>query len=688
MAKMVQSDNPINMTGSNASQKQTYQQNRGDYSQLREPLTEYAAEIPTPSHLAGKYRFVREIGRGSQAKVMLAIRLSDNQRVVIKQLTNPDMEYALFKREGEVLSRLNIDGVAKFYEALEFPDDEYPCAYIVQEYICGKTLNSMLSNGIKIKEDEVYDIAVQTLNILEKLHHHNPPVIHRDIKPSNIILTPKPGGYKVYLIDFGAVTYLQHQGGSTIVGTYGYMAPEQLLGNPEPGSDIYALGATLVYMLGGVSPTDLPVKDFRLMFEQELQHIPDTVVKTLRHMLEPGIQNRLCNCQTLKKCFSNYKYHLYDPDIQGIIYSKDIDVGLFNKELRSVKQYGDAGNIELWSKLSDYTPRQVPQPYAGKIENRSQLEETPQYWIVQLKEYFHNLFTGGVRGFFHGLITALRDFFKCLLGFIVTIIFAFLLLCPFWGQWLIINIYSSKAIIHGRLLNLPRLMLALQLYSQIMTFGQVIAEKCFYYKPNNDLFISGWIGLLFLSFLLYFSSITGIANNYRLTGRIRAYLNKHCFSGQQIDNSVKEELIQNGRKTISKIVNIQYLPMNPQMTSQVIEKNSNEDGLELFQKFSPLTIPETDKIVYYGVPTFKITYVFNPPDDLRPDDIVHTFYTHTDPSEFCEVGDVLPILYMIKNQKTSDETVYSMPFPLVLDDPINLNDVICSSRAVPGNAGD
>ena len=262
----------------------------------------------TPPSLSNKYRFIRKIGEGAQAKVFLAKRLSDNQDVAIKQLDIESVsnwkEYDLFQREVKVLSSLDLNGVALFYEAVECLDDTPPRSYLVQEYIEGESLGAMLKAGHRFSTDQVYDIIIQLLTILYQLQSRPIPVIHRDIKPSNIMLTPVNDGYYVTLIDFGAVANPQVQsGGSTVAGTYGYMPPEQLTGRPQPASDIYSLAAVAVELFSGKSPAILPTKDFRLIFEPEMESQPPALVNTLRKMLEPNVADRSCDCVWLIKTF-------------------------------------------------------------------------------------------------------------------------------------------------------------------------------------------------------------------------------------------------------------------------------------------------------------------------------------------------------------------------------------------------
>ena len=369
-------------------------------------LTEASADknhsvLSTPSSLAGKYQFIKKLGQGSQAKVYLARRLRDDQLVAIKQIDIESVsnwkEYDLFQREVNVLSSLDINGVALFYEAVECLDDSPPRSYLVQEYIAGESLGAMLKAGHRFSTDEVYDILIQLLTILYQLQNRPNPIIHRDIKPSNIMLSPVNGGYYVTLIDFGAVANPQVQsGGSTTAGTFGYMPPEQLMCKPQPASDIYALGAVAVELFTGKSPADLPSKDFYLIFEPEMQSQPPALVSTLRKMLEPDCSKRLSDCLQLIKTFKHYKngeFNKSDEFTQsGALTPID---NKYNKKLQEVAAFGAPGNIDLWQILDDKTPREIPQAYA-QINWSKRIHQSNSFNLVSDKHQDQKIpvFTG------------------------------------------------------------------------------------------------------------------------------------------------------------------------------------------------------------------------------------------------------------------------------------------------------
>jgi serine/threonine protein kinase len=136
------------------------------------------------------------------------------------------------------------------------------------------------------------------------LHDRNPPVIHRDIKPSNILLTNNRSAHQVgdlYLVDFGSVqTAVREIGTMTIVGTYGYMPPEQFSGRAFRASDLYSLGATLIYLVTGTHPADLLQEDLLLEFEP-VTHLSPSVVQWLKILTHPNRKQRFSSATVALK---------------------------------------------------------------------------------------------------------------------------------------------------------------------------------------------------------------------------------------------------------------------------------------------------------------------------------------------------------------------------------------------------
>ena len=345
------------------------------------------SQKPGTNAFTSKYQIIREIGHGTQGRVYQSQRRADGQIVVAKQLNIHSIktwkEYELFHREAEVLGNLRIPGVAQFYEAIECLEDDPPCSYIIQEFIEGVSLQQMLQKGYRFMVTEVYDILIQTLTILDKLQHNDPPIIHRDIKPSNLMIsTDHDGKFRVTIIDFGAVANPQIQGGgSTVAGTIGYMPPEQLTGKPVPASDIYAVGALAVQLFCGKSPADLPVKDFRMIFEPEMQDKPHALVTTLRQMLEPNVENRLTDISLIIKQFKDYQsgeYHTLPTQLNSHSYSPE-----FEQKLAKVSSIGEAGNVELWQRLPDDEQRTVPNVFKQLYQQKKKQKRSKSFQKIK-----------------------------------------------------------------------------------------------------------------------------------------------------------------------------------------------------------------------------------------------------------------------------------------------------------------
>ena len=204
----------------------------------------------------GRYVVWRKIASGSQADTLEAVDRKSGRPVAIKRFSvghaKSWKEVELAEREIRVLSSLSHPSLPAYLDHFE----ENGQLYLVMELVEGQNLASLNREGKRLGLDQLLSLVRALEETLEYLHSRVPPVIHRDIKPANIILRPD-GSFS--LVDFGSVRDgLKPEGGSTVVGTFGYMAPEQFQGRALPASDIYAVGALLLALLSGRGPEQLP----------------------------------------------------------------------------------------------------------------------------------------------------------------------------------------------------------------------------------------------------------------------------------------------------------------------------------------------------------------------------------------------------------------------------------------------
>ncbi|MDJ0620764.1 MAG: serine/threonine-protein kinase [Calothrix sp. MO_192.B10] len=246
-----------------------------------------------------RYQIEQELGRQTGRRTYLAQDLQSQERVVVKLLLlGQDFDWQdlkLFEREAETLKTLEHPAIPRYLDYFELDTADNKGFGLVQSYVAGKSLESHLISGRTFSESEVKELAIALLEILRYLHQLKSPVIHRDIKPSNILLTERSGNSvgQVYLVDFGSVQNLAATEGSTItvVGTYGYMPPEQFGGRCVPASDLYSLGATLIYLVTGLHPTELPQKDLQIQFRQSC-NLSEEFANWLEWISEPSLSQR------------------------------------------------------------------------------------------------------------------------------------------------------------------------------------------------------------------------------------------------------------------------------------------------------------------------------------------------------------------------------------------------------------
>ncbi len=258
--------------------------------------------------LANRYQCDRRLGKQAGRQTLLARDLKTQQQVVVKLLSfSSDFNWEdlkLFQREVETLKSLSHPAIPQYLDSFEIDTPSRKGFALVQTYIEAKSLQEHLSDGRTFSESEVKQLATALLDILAYLHQRQPPVIHRDIKPSNILLNNRSGNSvgEVYLVDFGAVQTLATQQGKTVtvVGTYGYMPPEQFGGRAVPASDLYGLGATLIALITKQHPADLPQQDLQIEFEQFTQLSPG-FTNWLKWMTHPSLERRPASVQIAKE---------------------------------------------------------------------------------------------------------------------------------------------------------------------------------------------------------------------------------------------------------------------------------------------------------------------------------------------------------------------------------------------------
>lgn len=242
-----------------------------------------------------RYQLKQKLGQNAGRQTWLAedLGVSPTESVVVKLLAfGGEVQWddlKLFEREAQVLKQLNHPRIPKYRDY--FHVDERSLWFgLVQEYIPGLSLREQLNQGKRFSTKQVRKIAVEVLKILEFLHQLNPTVLHRDIKPSNLILGEDE---RIYLVDFGAVQDRAAREGATftVVGTYGYAPMEQFGGRAVPASDLYALGATLIHLLTGTAPADLPQRNLRICFNDQVSLNPG-IKRWIEKLTEPAPEQR------------------------------------------------------------------------------------------------------------------------------------------------------------------------------------------------------------------------------------------------------------------------------------------------------------------------------------------------------------------------------------------------------------
>ncbi len=256
--------------------------------------------------LGDRYEVEKQLGKQSGRWTLLARDLVTQDPVILKILCIDDEikadDLKLFQREIETLQTLDHPATPRYlgYFEIDLPKSGKAMA-LIQSYMEGRSLQAYLENGRVFNELEVRQIAEAVLDILIYLHHHEPAIIHRDIKPSNILLDgipEQPTAGQIYLIDFGSVRLSIPSEFTTVavIGSEGYMPPEQVGRRAVRASDLYSLGVTLITAFSGIPAAQLPKQNSCINVQQIMACRP-AFCQWLQKMTEPELKDRFATAE-------------------------------------------------------------------------------------------------------------------------------------------------------------------------------------------------------------------------------------------------------------------------------------------------------------------------------------------------------------------------------------------------------
>jgi serine/threonine protein kinase len=246
------------------------------------------AEAPGEMGRLGGFRILRELGRGGMGWVLLAEDLLVPRQVAMKVM-RPDLasqpEYRVrFLREAQAAASLHDDHIVPIYQVGE----DNGGLFFTMPLLPGRTLQERLADEQPAEIPLILQVGREVAAGLAAAHEHG--LIHRDVKPANLWLETVAAGQRVKLLDFGLARPVDEPGHThpgVILGTPGFMAPEQILGTGLDGrSDLFSLGCVLYRMATGNAPFKGPTTAASLCYTLQKEPPPPS---SLRPDLPTGL---------------------------------------------------------------------------------------------------------------------------------------------------------------------------------------------------------------------------------------------------------------------------------------------------------------------------------------------------------------------------------------------------------------
>lgn len=310
---------------------------------------------------ANRFQILNKLGEGAMATVYRArdMRFAGDRRdavVALKILSHDhpwgDQAEARIKNEAYFQRTINSRHVAQVYDLLPLPDARWA---ITQELIEGRTLAEIIRSGERIDWPRLAKWGAQIASGLHAAHKEG--VVHRDLKPENIMI--RDSDDSAVIVDFGVAklfgpneTCLTQQG--NIVGTFLYMAPEQLRKRTHRTSDLYALGLCLVRLVTGDVPRSGDRSLDSIVFERVLEpkpfrlrdHAPDAppeIADIIDRLLESHPSDRIQTGAEVAEAFEDY-----------------LDIPFARTRIMQVADFVDQPTVQLLT--PPRTPRSPPPP--------------------------------------------------------------------------------------------------------------------------------------------------------------------------------------------------------------------------------------------------------------------------------------------------------------------------------------
>jgi serine/threonine protein kinase len=289
--------------------------------------------------LSDRYEILQPIGQPFGYQQVLANDMHRRCSVVIKSLdleeNTPTGDICCFEREIHLLEFLSHPTIPRYLDSFTVDTPKGKGLILVQSHNGGNTLAQQVATGHKFGESELKEIAKQLLQGLVYLHRKG--LVHRDIKPSNLVGhrsatgSHKPGQSspgqsspgqsslgQVAWLNLGTAQYIQAQRNDALVGTYGYMPPEQVGGQATFASDLYSLGATLIYLATGYHLGELPRHGHKAKFTCSPEQISPSFQQWLNWLIEPDVSDRPRSAQQALAALNNlplamFKRRLWQP---------------------------------------------------------------------------------------------------------------------------------------------------------------------------------------------------------------------------------------------------------------------------------------------------------------------------------------------------------------------------------------